>query len=243
MSDDKSKRGQPDRSVSTSSQVYGRKFKGLLNRDFSIDVTGTHWRCRQQLGHAVANGIDNVGFSFKFESWAIYNRPQIHWADKRYYVAREGSSNRQGDQYPKKFYQAKFLADIDEKSLWYGFYLERSEEMGERREDWKRFLDWLKTQSGEMLLMDLSKEYGLEVSWGGVDWQEVRGEKRIPRNFDNLHHSLSQLPDGQWVNLLIGCEISKKEALNKGASIANGIAKLLTAMVPLYDGAVTSHKS
>jgi hypothetical protein len=54
----------------------GRSFTGLLASDFSDDVTGTHWRSREQLGGAVTRLLAPPE---PMNSWSIYQRPDVHW--------------------------------------------------------------------------------------------------------------------------------------------------------------------
>ena len=86
---------------------YGSSFTGLRDEDFKLDVTGTHWRCRAQLGGAVARGIET---SAPINSWFVYPRAEVHWADWQ--------------KYPKEsaWLQAKFAVFMVEGGLWTGFY-------------------------------------------------------------------------------------------------------------------------
>ena len=124
-------------------RCYGELFTGMTESDFSRDVTGTHWRAREQLGGAV---VKHIASSFPMNSWAIYKRAQVHWASR--------------DRYPKHdaWFQAKFAASVNEERMWAGFYVERSSESDDPSEDWDNFLAWLEASDSENTLAGIMRE-------------------------------------------------------------------------------------
>ena len=57
----------------------GKKFNGFKESDFKKNVTGTNWRSRSCLGGAVTERL--YANKFRFNSWAIYRMPTVHWDD------------------------------------------------------------------------------------------------------------------------------------------------------------------
>jgi hypothetical protein len=106
---------------------FGKKFNGFKESDFKKNVVGTNWRSRSCLGRAVTERLDVD----KFNSWAIYRMPIIHWDDMKH---RESG---------KAYLQAKFFVQLDESDLYYGFYIEHSNKSSDKRTDWNAFLSWV----------------------------------------------------------------------------------------------------
>ena len=87
---------------------FGEFFRGFEPRDFATDVTGTHWRSREQLGGAVTRLLH---VDEPYNSWSIYGRPEVHWAS----VAR----------YPVKapWLPTKFFAQVNSDQILFGLYV------------------------------------------------------------------------------------------------------------------------
>lgn len=211
---------------------YGERFEGLKEGDFKGNVTGTHWRSREQLGGAVSARI--AAPQYDFESWAIYKRPQVHWADRRHYLVDDGHASVGSRQrHAGRVYQGKYFADVDATSVWYGFYIERTDKPGEPRSDWDNFLEWLGHQDGEKNLMEVAAKHSLDARIA-PDWSARQASSRRD-GFNGLAAFLRGIPDDQWVNLLIGTEMPKRRALSQGPRIADEIAGVFTTLIPLYE--------
>jgi hypothetical protein len=211
--------------------ILGNEFNGFKQGDFKGNVTGTTWRRRSCLGGAVTQRLD--AGKFDFNSWAVYRRPVIHWAD----IKHHGSENT--------WLQAKFLAQLDESNLYYGFYIERSNKPSDKRTDWDAFLSWVKNIENERWLNKISMDNDLSIydkeqrSFKGViksrnyHWK-IHGQEGEDMNIDSFSAFLSTLPEIIWVDLVIVKIENKKEVLNKRESIAEDISKLFEILMPLY---------
>ncbi len=214
---------------------YGELFKGMQDIDFQDDVTGTHWRSREQLGGAVAKAI---AAPFTVDSWSIYHRAEVHWADRSRYPTRTA------------WLQAKFAAATSQKGLWAGFYIELSDKPEDDRSDWDRFLAWL-LHGGETMLAQVASERGLiirdkkspsvsfpgRITYTGGQWQlnkRTGDAVQVPC----LHAFLSGLNQDEWLDLLIIKYYSKADAITLGANIASDIGGLFTALLPAYEAAI-----
>jgi hypothetical protein len=217
---------------------FGKIFNGFKESDFKGNVTGTNWRSRSCLGGAVTQRLD--AGKFAFNSWAIYRRPIIHWADIKH---RESE---------KTWLQAKFLAQLDDSNLYYGFYIERSNKPSDKRTDWDAFLSWVSNIENERWLNRISIENDLSIcdkeqrSFKGVikshnyKW---RIHEQEDKDIDSLSAFLSSLPETIWVDLIIAKIENKKDVLNKGESIADDISKLFEILMPLYKASINKPHS
>ncbi len=217
------------------STVFGRNFSGLIESDFSTDVTGTHWRSREQLGGAVTARLPSD--HFRFNSWSIYRRPEIHWADTRHRIQERAS------------FQAKFFVRLGEGSMIYGFYIERPKKEDGKSEDWEAFIQWLRNDENDQWLNRLSDSEQLtvfdlfELSFSeklkpsnGM-WKAV-GEKDT-ETVAKLSEYLDALPHDHWFDLVIAKTVSKADAIQRGVEIANDISALFAALTPLYEVAAS----
>ncbi len=215
-------------------RFYGEFFTGLRETDFSHDVTGTHWRSREQLGGAVAA---HIAADFAIDSWGIYHRPEVHWADR--------------SRYPKRnaWLQAKFAAVAGPTKLWAGFYVERSNKREDDREDWNRFIGWLR-KGGEDLLGEIVATHNLEIR-DQKDDEDVPFRGRITRVHGKWIHTLDgkandvgelatfldEVSSTRWLDLIIKRDFEKDAAIERGIEIATDIGKIFTDLLPAYEAA------
>ncbi len=223
-----SKRGRVPR-------FYGEMFRGLKDVDFCEDVTGTHWRSREQLGGAVAT---HIAADFTVDSWAIYHRPEVHWADRARYPNR------------KAWLQAKFVALASETRIRAGLYIERSNEADGDQEDWNRFFCWL-CGGGEAVLADVVEQHDFQLldekndddegCFPGVmirrDGSWLHTHAGNTRTVDSLCECLERANDDHWIDLLVKKDFNKDYALARGTEIAADIGNMFTALLPAYEAA------
>ncbi|MEY2484201.1 MAG: hypothetical protein QOK24_2729 [Verrucomicrobiota bacterium] len=223
------KRGKVPRS-------FGEFFRGLQPADFADDVTGTHWRSREQLGGAVTKLLE-VGEPFN--SWSIYGRSEIHWA----------SVSRYGLTHPSL--QTKFFARANPLEILVGVYLERSDKPTDNQDDWLRFVAWLAQplhaswlhatlrHSGSVITnpytdwSNLSFYGSMTPTEGGYSWARP-GQADVDFPPDQLIHVLGNLSKEHWLNLVLGRAISKAAALAQAERIAGTIADLFNGLLPVY---------
>ena len=209
----------------------GKKFDAFKESDFKKNVAGTNWRSRSCLGGAVTERLDVD----KFNSWAIYRMPIIHWDDMKH---RESG---------KAYLQAKFFVQLDESNLYYGFYIEHSNNSSDKRTDWNAFLSWVSNIENEIWLNKISIENDLSIydkeekSFKGIikshnsKWKKDGKEHE---DIDSLSAFLRSLPETRWLDLIIAKIENKKEVLNKGQSIVEDISNLFRILMPLYKASI-----
>ena len=140
---------EPKHQNKEGTSKYGAKFKGFKESDFKKNVTETNWRSRSCLGGAVTERLSSD--KFNFNSWAVSRMPAIHWAD----VKHRGRDDI--------LLQAKFFAQVDENYLYYGFYIERSDNPTDVKNDWNTFISWLKDAKNEYWLNEIVSEHNLDI--------------------------------------------------------------------------------
>lgn len=214
----------------------GRSFTGLQAADFQEDVTGTHWRSREQLGGAVArllNAREPVN------SWSIYRRPEIHWAA----ISRYGIEDA--------WLQAKLFLRLDQKSGIFGFYVERSSQPDDSRTDWLNFLQWLGSQDRVSWLHGLLQTMGMSIfdpysgpeqafsrniDPDGANWRVAFPDGRTAIiALTGLSDYLARVPDTYWLNLVIGHRADAEALVSRGAGVASSIAACFNALLPIYE--------
>lgn len=214
----------------------GRSFTGLLPTDFQEDVTGTHWRSREQLGGAVAKLIDARE---PMNSWSIYRRPEIHWAAISRYRTQEA------------WLEAKFFIRLDREAATYGYYIERSNEPDDSKADWQAFLNWLGAGHNTTWLHQVVQDQGMKIRdpYGGSEqafsrtidpvpggWQVTYPDKNTELlDLTALADYLDKVPDKHWLNLLIGHRIAAAEILPEGAGVDSTIADCFNTLLPIYE--------
>jgi len=215
---------------------FGGYFKGLREEDFTEDVTGTHWRSREQLGGAVAKGMH---ITEPFNSWAVYKRPEVHWTT----VKRRNLV--------EPIFQTKFFVRIWADEILFGLYVERSNKAGDPREDWNRFVEWLKPAAHvEWLWQTLMAEEAFlsnpypnldkDAFWGemrpvtaGYAWVRDGAEQMV--KLGDFGQVIAMLPPEKWLNLLIGKRLLKAEAVGMGAGLAKVIYDHFNKLLPVFE--------
>jgi len=212
---------------------YGEVFEGLKERDFSEEVTGTHWRCREQLGGAVTRAL---AVQEPFDSWSIYKRPEVHWASKARY-----------DRVHARL-QTKFFCRLDEHQLLCGLYVERSNTPSGDQRDWQRFLEWTRTPGHCLWLQGVMLSMGLEYGppYKGLEAPALPGRMRPleeglfqyedepPFPAEEFPVFLEKLPDDLWLDSIIGRTFPREGAVAQGDRIAATIAELFNRLMPVY---------
>jgi hypothetical protein len=192
----------------------GELFTGLRREDFSVDVTGTHWRAREQLGGAVTRAMD---VREPFDSWSIYRRAEVHWGSvTRYRLV------------PARL-QTKFFARLNEQEVFFGLYVERSNKRSDNQDDWIRFRAWVGDPDNYRWLQQTLLSTGTEFSF------RYHAEKPSTFAATELHSFLSSLRDDLWLNLFIGRTIPRDEAVAQGTRIGSTIADLFNILLPIYE--------
>ncbi len=215
---------------------YGELFRGLRAEDFTGDVTGTHWRAREQLGGAVTKTLTA---SEPFDSWSIYRRAEVHWAS----IARR--------RLVSTLLQTKFFVRITSEALLHGLYFERSDDRNENQDDWRRFLVWAENpdncqwlhrtvlRTGAAFTNPYPEQRG-QCFYGDLVALEngsFRYEADPPSVFEAsaLPTFLRNFRDDLWLNLIISRTISRDEAIAQRAGIGSTIGEFFNTFLPVYE--------
>ena len=230
---------EPKHQNKEGTSKYGAKFKGFKESDFKKIVTETNWRSRNCLGGAVTERL--FSDKFNFNSWAAYRMPIIHWVD----IKHRGRDH--------KWLQAKFFAQVDENYFYYGFYIERSSNPADTKNDWNAFIWWLKDAKNEYWLNEIVSEHTLCIY--GLDEKGFSGTIKSFNEKWKIHNSeidseeilslsnfLDTLSKECWIDLHIAKKVNKDEVLVKGEKIADDISTLFEALMPLYEASVAHSK-
>lgn len=205
-----------------------RPFRGLLPADFTLDITKTTWRSRTGgLGGAVMREFAAGELCFGF--WVPFRQPTIVWTD----VTQKAKNAEQ--------VRAGFFCRLEEARACCGFFLHRPGETGDGGH-WDRFLDWLGVAGHEEWLLALAKEHGLAVSdpqvpdsllqaakarWVLVD---ANGRTDVP----SLGAFLRERPAEPGGAFELAVYMDKDRAVKRELEFGRDIAKLFTALLPLY---------
>jgi hypothetical protein len=214
----------------------GAKFDGFKETDFSGGVTGTTWRTQKALGGTVTALLNSDRPQIK--SRAVSRMPQVHWTDP--------------DRQPRddNDLQAKLFVRLDKEYLYYGFYVERSDDKSRVQDDWHGFVEWLSDVKNESWLKEIMDEYGLciydvkdnarpfdgRIAVGDGNWRLSAGTAE--QDVASLAGFLKELPDTAAVNLQIAKITAKDDALARAGEITGDISSLFATLMPLYRAAM-----
>ena len=211
---------------------YASKFEGLKEDDFSEDIAGATWRHYDRLGGAVAVRLNSD--KFDIASWPRYGLSAVHWDDL---------NHRRYDEFRL---QAKFFARLDENCLYFGLYIERSNQEKDAKDDWNAFIAWLRdakndswfnkvVYENDLSIYDMKEEgafTGTIMSAGG-NWRLLNEGQE--QEIESLADFLDDMTDSTWVDLQIAKIVEKDEVVTRGVKIADDIGRLFEMLMPLYE--------
>ena len=217
-----------------SASAKARKpFSGFEPTDFNLAVSKTNWRGRGQLGGMVTQKLSSK--TFKFNSWAVLRKPEIHWLD----------SDRQKQK--DLAYQAKFYARVDANHLFFGFHLPLQSSSPETN-DWRAVMMWLEKPENEtwllkqctahdLYLCDLSKKgFAGRIDTQNDQWVHCQDDD-TKRDIDTLGKFLTTAAEGGEIDMRIEKCVEKQAAIAKKQTIAADLAALFGSLAPLYAAA------
>lgn len=218
----------------TAAATKARKpFSGFESADFDLAVSKTSWRGRGQLGGLVTRKLSSK--SFKFNSWAVLRKPEIHWLD----MDRQKRADFA--------HQAKFYARVDDDHLFFGFHVPRIQPSPEAS-DWNRLLVWLEKPENEawllkqclahdLYLCDLSeKAFAGRLEAREDQWVYRRGDDGTT-DVDRLGGFLSAAAKAGEIDLRIEKCMEKQAAITKKQTIAADLVALFGSLAPVYSAA------
>jgi hypothetical protein len=211
------------------------KFEGLKKDDFSKELAGAAWRHYDGLGGAVAVRLSPERLDIA--PWPRYGLPEIEWADFNHRL--DGDFRL----------QAKFFARLDESRLYFGFYVERSDQEEDTRKDWNAFITWLRNAENDFWLNKVASKHDLSIcdvkeqgafagtiTSAGGKW--CLSNKGHEQEIESLADFLDSLTDSTRVDLQIAKIVEKDEVVPRGVEIADDIAQLFELLMPLYEASV-----
>ena len=231
------------RSGGKSRTGYGKKFHGLQESDFALELSGTSGRRREELGGLLALDTSEKTEEI-FESMAVPRRSQIHIVFPNHYPGKE------------KNHVAKYLFDVSPDGAFYGFYIEKNSGPMDNSWDWPRFVRALKEDSAlqartqvAMAELGLRWEINVElpeaplnryvVEEDGSLYLIAEGEDdREEIDWNGFAQLLEAIPDDAYCNLTLATRINQERAIELGVGIANEAANVYQALMPLYEAAV-----
>ena len=208
------------------------KFEGLKEDDFSQEVAGGSWRHYDSLGGAVAIRLSSD--TFDIGSWPRYGLPEIQWADV--------SHRREEDFRP----QAKFFARLDESRLYFGFYVERSDQAEDPKDDLDAFITWLRDAENDAWLNKMVSKHDLSIydvkdepaftgaiTAKGAKWRlSIEGKDQ---EIESLADFLEGLTNSNRVDLQIAKTVDKAKVVPRGLKIADDVSQLFEVLMPVYE--------
>lgn len=224
-------------------QGYGDAFTGLTASDFKTSIEGTSWRSRRHLGGLVAR-CASAKTPYTFVSWSVYPWPVVFLTHRENYNM---AAFAQGSR------KAKFTLEVDEVFLYYGFYIERSDQPMDASWDWLRFRSALlsspdisiiieeveqdpmmrfigrKSAGSDHFHLSNGLQAGAASLWDEQEAHRIAVEQRI--------ELLTQIPSGYWGEAYIVAQLPKEEAIALGIRVAEPITDLFRTLLPLYRAA------
>lgn len=213
----------------------GRQFHGLHPTDFQSGTAGTHWRGREDLGGALAASLSH--FSGRpFESHSVPRRPEVFVALPNHFSEHANWG------------YAKFFLRLNADEAFYGFWIEKGAEPDEHAPiwDWPAFLAAISAQPA------LQNKVAQAMQQFTLQW---RNDLSAPPNYpiaattitpgDSLDwptflDALRTIPPAQHCDLYLGRTLDKEDALALTARLANDVAQVYFALLPLYLASVKS---
>jgi hypothetical protein len=234
-----SQASQKAKKAKVSTSKAGKQFSGLEEGDFSDTVSRTVWRGRGQLGGAVAQRFKTK--QFKFNSWAVLRKPEVHWLD----IERQKLESLP--------LQAKFFARMEEKCLAFGVHIPAPGPSGSDKSDWQALMTWLEKPendswlnkqcgSHDLCLRDLDQQGFSGTLENKKDQWVHRDSDRKAVVIESLSAFLTTAGKSGALDLRVEKRIGKAVAIEKKQTIAGDMAALFETLMPLY-AAAAGHRA
>ena len=231
------------RGGSRSRASLGRDFHGLQDTDFRRGLSGTTWRRRSELAGLLAARLSDLSGQI-FESRAVPRRPQAYIVQPQHYSP------------DRSLCAAKFLFGLSETGASYGFYIEKSDEPMDDTWDWARFLAAVaedkSLQARTLVAMEhcnLRWEINVEMPDGPADRYVTTQQETLylqtqadgeptPLEWAGFGELLAAVPADGWCNVYLMAYTDKASALELGVGLAQEVANVYNALLPLYAASV-----
>ena len=217
-------------------------FDGFEQSDFEPKKRGIAWSGRKELGRVLAYELaQRTDEAFEYQ--IVPRRSKVHVARKGQYDKAERETN------------AAFFVSVDEEGVSYGFRVGKPG--GKVQADWPwtvlvaRLIDSEEVRGAlhsalneHSLSLDV---YALEMSYGQVGqitsqgdeflWRHEDAEQEVtrPMNGEEVAGYLQTVAPEKQCDLYVRKSLAAEAALKRGAEVANEIATVFEALLPLYD--------
>lgn len=227
---------QKAKKAKASASKGSKLFSGLEAGDFSLAISKTTWRGRGQLGGAVARQLTDK--TFKFNSWAVLRKPEIHWLDIK---------RQKQEDLP---FQIKFFARVDENAIYFGLHVPSPDSSTTAVGDWPAVMAWLDRPENEtwfkkqcvsygVYLCDLSKKgFGGTLEVKEDQWVHCQTDNKIV-GLDALGAFLSAAGKSGEIDLRVEKRMAKDAAIERKQDVAGDFAVLFGGLMPLYAAGIT----
>ena len=203
------------------------------------DVTGTSWR--QRLGLGDAGGAAGAGRQ-PFESHAVYRRPEVYIALPSFYAGRFLPG-------------AKFFFSLNERETFHGFVIEVGQIHGQ-------LLDWrgasmrcCTTVQAQVLVAMQASDLAWEIDTSAPQGDPAHVVRTVTASDETLHLQtddgealplgwpdfvalLEEVPSDRWCDLYLAAHMAKARAIELGVELAQEVAAIYYALLPLYRASV-----
>jgi hypothetical protein len=223
---------------------YGEAFVGLKEAEFKTSTEGTTWRSRAGLAGRVAL-LASEGTPYTFVSWSIYRWPVAFLTHREDY---EMAAFEMGTR------KAKFTLEIDNHSLYYGFYVEKGDMLLDHEWDWPRLVQRLSSNEAlRNILICAEKEHGARFigrqSQGDERFHFANGpemgsqslwDEQVASNLsiDERLAALQEIPIDHWGEIYVIGTMQKQHAIELEIDVAKPITEMFKALLPIYEAAV-----
>jgi hypothetical protein len=213
-------------------QRRGRSFEGLEAEDFKTDITGTSWRRREDLGGLLAQEMTDDTPHF-FQSHAMYRQPEVHIAQPEYYERKQ------------KEKKAKYFFQLDEERATFGLYIEKHDGPMDEAWHWTNLVAGLAEIQDELeqAMREHELVWELYTAAGELEARVQAGPETLRWNgkgpgeqvdWEDFIARLGDLDADTAYDLYLCGRLDKLEALSAGSALADDVAEVYQALLPLY---------
>lgn len=224
--------------ASGPSDRRGNKFSGLVDTDFSDDITGSTWRRKGTLAGLLARELSEES-DRDFEHKTVYRSPEVYIYQDGSYVQKE------------KERSAKYLFRLDDDGAYYGFYISKSDRPMDDSWDWGRFLTALEEEQVQEAALLAMRQHNMTWRlWAGEEDEERQLIATIEPKITNLlwrtdeeeteiewsefKSRLEGLDADTWYDLYCFSELEKGSAIALGTSVSLVARDVFVSLLPLY---------
>ncbi len=253
LEEEKKRLAQEERKAARQRTARARRarakptFDGFEESDFEAKTRGIAWSSRKELGRVLAHAL-NQRTKGSFDHWIVPRQSAVHVGRKDRYSTETRETN------------AALFVSVDEEGVSYGFSVGKPE--GKPKVKWPWSLLVAASTEAEsvrealhsaMKDHDLTLDvYAMGVSYGqvaqvsvegkGFNWRQEGAEQEVTRsmNGEELAGYLNTVTPNKRCALYLYKQLAPQAAIKADAGVADEIATVFEALVPIYDVSVGS---